>query len=406
MEESQVLIVGGGPAGLMAAEALSHCGVRVEICERMPSVGRKFLLAGRGGLNLTRQEPLELFLERFGPRRGELEAALGSFGPDAVRDWVAGLGFQTFVGTSGRVFPQDMLAAPLLRAWVSRLRRAGVRFSTGHRMVGWEPDLTLHFETPAGPRRIRPQAAILAMGGGSWSRLGSDGAWAPLLAARGVGVSRLRPANCGFEVPWTPHFRERFAGAPVKSVAARLPEGEARQGEFVVTAFGVEGSLIYLFAAALRDEIERSGSARLLLDLVPGRDLQRLERELSAPRGSRSLAEHLRRRAGIQGVKAGLVRELLVPEDLARPDRLARSLKELPLLLLAPRPLDEAISTAGGVLFEELDEHLMLRAFPGLFCAGEMLDWEAPTGGYLLTACLATGRLAGQSAARWLKASR
>ncbi len=403
MEEQKVAIVGGGPAGLMAAEALSQRGLQAEVFERMPTVGRKFLLAGRGGLNLTSGQPLDLFLERFQPPCKQLQDALRAFGPEAVRDWAAGLGIETFVGTSGRVFPLDMKAAPLLRAWVSRLRRAGVRFHPRHRWAGWSPELNLHFETPAGPRLIRPPAVILAAGGASWSRLGSDGAWVPLLADRGVGIAPLRPANCGFEVSWSPHFRERFAGTPVKSVTARLPGGEPRQGEFVVTGFGVEGSLIYPFSAALRDEIERSGSARLLLDLLPGRDLQRLERELSAPRGSRSLSEHLRRRTGIQGVQAGLVRERLSPEDLARPERLARGLKELPLVLAAPRPLEEAISTAGGVRFEELDKRFMLRGFPGLFCAGEMLDWEAPTGGYLLTGCLATGRRAGEGAADWLE---
>jgi len=402
VEEQRVAIVGGGPAGLMAAEALSQRGLGVEVFDRMPTVGRKFLLAGRGGLNLTSGQPLDLFLERFQPPCRQLQDALRAFGPEAIRHWAAGLGIETFVGTSGRVFPVDMKAAPLLRAWVSRLRRADVRFHPRHRWVGWSPGLELHFETPAGPRLIRPYAAILAAGGASWSRMGSDGAWVPMLASRGVGIAPLRPANCGFEVSWSPHFRERFAVAPVKSVTARLPGGEPRQGEFVVTGFGVEGSLVYQFSAPLRDEIESSGAASLLLDLVPGRDLQRLERELSAPRGSRSLSEHLRRRTGIQGVQAGLVRELLSPEDLTRPERLARGLKQLRLVLATPRPLDEAISTAGGVCFEELDERLMLRAFPGVFCAGEMLDWEAPTGGYLLTGCLATGRQAGEGAADWL----
>lgn len=403
VKEQTVAIVGGGPAGLMAAEALSQRGLGVEVFDRMPTVGRKFLLAGRGGLNLTSGQPLELFLDRFQPPCRQLQAALRAFGPEAIGHWAAGLGIETFVGTSGRVFPLDMKAAPLLRAWVNRLRRAGVRFHAHHRWAGWNPGLELHFETPGGPRRICPSAAILAAGGASWSRLGSDGAWVPLLADRGVGIAPLRPANCGFDVSWSPHFRERFAGVPVKSVAARIPGGEPRQGEFVITGFGVEGSLIYSFSAALRDEIERSGQARLWLDLLPGRDLPRLERELSAPRGSRSLSEHLRRRTGIQGVQAGLIRERLSPEDLARPERLARGLKQLPLVLTAPRPLDEAISTAGGVRFEELDEHLMLRGFPGLFCAGEMLDWEAPTGGYLLTGCLATGRRAGEGAADWLE---
>ena len=403
MAEQNVAIVGGGPAGLMAAEVLSQRGLGVEVFDRMPTMGRKFLMAGRGGLNLTSGQPLDLFLERFHPPCRQLRDALRAFGPEAVRHWAEGLGIETFVGTSGRVFPLDMKAAPLLRAWVNRLRRDGVRFHTHHRWVGWSPGLDLHFETPAGPRLSRPSAAILATGGASWSRLGSDGTWVPLLADQGIGVSPLRPSNCGFEVSWSPHFRERFAGVPVKSVAARIPGGKPRQGEFVVTKFGVEGSLIYSFSAALRDEIERSGQARLLLDLLPGRDLRRLEQELSSPRGSRSFSEHLRRRTGLRGVQAGLLREGLSPEELSHPERLARGLKELPLVLIAPRPLEEAISTAGGVRFEELDERLMLREIPGLFCAGEMLDWEAPTGGYLLTGCLATGRRAGEGVADWLE---
>lgn len=398
-------VVGGGPAGLMAAEALIQRGVAVHLFDRMPTVGRKFLMAGRGGLNLTHSEPLEGLLARYGSRRPRLEPLLRAFGPDDLRAWAEGLGVETFVGTSGRVFPRDMKAAPLLRNWLRRLRESGAVVHVRHRWVGWTPSGDLRFETPEGPRAVRAGVVVLALGGATWSRLGSDGAWVPVLAERGIPIETLRPANCGFEVAWTPHFRERYAGHPVKSVAAAFPRPRAaeRQGEFVITEAGVEGSLVYAFAAALRDEIDRTGTAVLHLDLVPGRGRARLEQDLATPRGSRSLAEHLRRRAGVEGVKAGLLREAFgtdLPED---PVGLAAALKAVPLRLLATRPLDEAISTAGGVAFEGLDPHLMLRALPGVFCAGEMLDWEAPTGGYLLTACFATGRAAGRAAADLLE---
>jgi len=406
MDDPTVAIVGGGPAGLMAAEALRSQGLCTAVYDQMPTVGRKFLMAGRGGLNLTHSEPLDRFVERYGPARPRLEPLLRDFGPADLREWALGLGVETFVGTSGRVFPAEMKAAPLLRRWVNRLRRQGVLFQNPYRLVGWNGALELEFETPQGRRSVAPRAVVLATGGASWMRLGSDGAWVRLLTARGVGVAPLRPANCGFEVPWSAHFRQRFSGAPVKSVAAGLPDGPLRKGEFVVTGSGVEGSLIYAFSAALRDALEQSGQAQLVLDLVPERDLERLARDLARPRGARSLAEHLRRRAGLEGVKAGLLRELASPEELTDPARLAARIKSLSLRPVATRPLDEALSTAGGVLLEDLDERLMLRAFPGVFCAGEMLDWEAPTGGYLLTACLSTGRAAGLGAAGWLTGER
>ena len=399
----RIAVVGGGPAGLMAAEALSSRGLAVDLYDRMPSVGRKFLVAGRGGLNLTHGEPLEAFLSRYGPRRQVLEPMLRAFSPEDIRRWAHDLGVETFVGTSGRVFPRDMKAAPLLRHWIHELRARGVAFHPRHRLVGWSQGL-LRFETPEGLREVQPAAAILAFGGGSWSRLGSDGAWVPTFESRGLRVAPLRPSNCGFEVAWSPHFRERFSGHPVKSVAATpgVPGWPRREGEFVVTSFGVEGSLVYAFSAPLRDEIEKTGSALLRLDLVPGRDLSRLQRDLAQGRGTRSMAEHLRRRLGLQGVKAGLARELLPPEDWKDPSLLAAGLKDVPLPLVSCRPLEEAISSAGGVDFQDLDHRLMLRAFPGVFCAGEMLDWEAPTGGYCLSACLATGRWAGVGAAEWL----
>ncbi len=411
LTERTVAIVGGGPAGLMAAEALSRGGVRVDVYDAMPSVGRKFLLAGKGGLNLTHAEPREPFLSRYGTRRARIEPLLAAFGPEALRDWARGLGIDTFVGSSGRVFPVEEKAAPLLRAWLHRLRGAGVRFHVRHRWLGWdETDAeagALRFAAPQGEQAVRADAVVLALGGGSWPQLGSDGAWVPLLMQRGVDVAALRPANCGFSIGWSEHFRTRFAGHPVKSVVASCADAAGvawrKQGEFVVTENGVEGGLIYALSAPLRDGIAARGGAVLHLDLAPGRELPRLVDELSRPRGSRSLSGHLQSRIGLKGVKVGLLRELLPAEDFADPARLAAAIKALPLRLVAPRPLAEAISSAGGVAFEAVDEHLMIRALPGVFCAGEMLDWEAPTGGYLLTACFASGRAAGLGALDWLK---
>jgi len=389
---------------------MSATGLRVDVFDAMPSVGRKFLLAGRGGLNLTHSEAPELFLSRYGARRTQVGAWLAGFGPQQLRDWAQGLGVETFVGSSGRVFPQEMKAAPLLRAWLHRLRGAGVAFHARHRWLGWDTDGALRFATPAGESKVGADATVLALGGGSWARLGSDGAWVPLLLARGVAVQPLRPANCGFDVAWSEHLRQRFAGQPVKAVRAAFvaPDGSRieREGEFLVTEHGVEGSLIYALSAPLRDGIEATGSATLQLDLAPGRTLQRLTDDLAQGRGRDSLANHLRRRAGIDGVKSALLHEFATGEDLASPTRLAAIIKALPLHLVAPRPLDEAISSAGGVDFAAVDDHLMLRALPGTFCAGEMLDWEAPTGGYLLTACFASGRAAGRGVLRRLAAAQ
>jgi uncharacterized flavoprotein (TIGR03862 family) len=399
-------VIGGGPAGLMAAEVLAQGGVRVDLYEAMPSAGRKFLLAGKGGLNITHTEPENAFVSRYGARAAQIAPLLRAFGPDALRQWVHGLGVETFVGTSGRVFPAEMKAAPLLRAWLHRLRAAGVRFHVRRRWQGWDGSGALLFATPQGEQAVHPDATVLALGGGSWARLGSDGAWVPILERSGVRVAPLRAANCGFDAGWSEHFRTRFAGQPMKSVAVELVAADGasirKDGEFVVTEHGVEGSLIYAVSAPLRDLIEATGGAVVRLDLAPGRTPQRLVGDLSKPRGNRSMANHLRARAGIEGVKAGLLRELAAPEDFADPARLAAAIKSLPLRLESPRPLDEAISSAGGVTFEALDRRLMLRDMPGVFCAGEMLDWEAPTGGYLLTACIASGRAAGLGALAWL----
>ena len=409
-------VIGGGPAGLMAAEVLAAGGARVELYDAMPSVGRKFLLAGKGGLNLTHGEALEPFLGRYGPRRDALEPMLRAFGPAELRAWAQGLGVSTFVGSSGRVFPTDMKAAPLLRAWLHRLRAAGVVFRMRHRWVGWAGEgPTLRFESPHGMVDVEADAVVLALGGASWSRLGSDGAWVPLLAQRGVDVAALRPSNCGFDVArvapdgalqpgWSEFFRSRFAGQPMKTVALamRAPDGSLfdQPGEFVVTDGGVEGSLVYTLSAHARDAIEAHGRALVHIDLLPGRSAAFVRDELARPRGSRSLATHLKSRLGIDGVKSALLYELLPREVVADAARLAEALKALPLTLVAPRPIDEAISSAGGVRFEALDDALMLRAAPGVFCAGEMLDWEAPTGGYLLSACFASGAAAGRGVLR------
>jgi uncharacterized flavoprotein (TIGR03862 family) len=402
---AMVVIIGGGPAGLMAAEAAVTAGATVELYDAMPSVGRKFLLAGKGGLNLSHSEPMESFLARYGTRRALIEPAIRSFSPPDLQAWARELGVETFVGTSGRIFPIDMNAAPLLRAWLRRLRQAGVRFCVRHRWCGWDEDGKVLFNSPQGPHSVQAYAVVLALGGGSWPHLGSDGAWIQILAEQNVPIVPLKPANCGFDVPWSGHFRTKFAGHPVKTVAGTVKTVDGimvrRMGEFVITENGVEGGLIYMLSSAARDVITTEGTATLWLDLAPDRSLQRLTEDLSRPRGKRTMATHLKCYAGIAGVKAGLLREVVSKEVLTDFLRLAAAIKSLPLTLVAPRPLEEAISTAGGVSREALDERLMLRAFPGVFCAGEMLDWEAPTGGYLLTGCLATGRLAGRAAAEW-----
>ncbi len=403
-----VAIIGGGPGGLMAAEVLAQGVEHVDLYDAMPSVGRKLLRAGKGGLNITHSEPYETFLSRYGARREQIKPLLDAFGPEDLITWVHELGIKTFVGTSGRLFPVEMKATPLLSAWLERLRKAGVNFHTRHIWRGWDAAGALCFETPQGIVTAKPDAVVLALGGGSWARLGSNGAWVPLLRQRGIQVAELRPSNCGFDVAWSEHFRTRYAGCPLKSVAVVFKaSGSAeyrRHGEFIITKNGVEGSLIYALSAALRDEISAKGSAVIHLDLAPDKELKRLINELSKPRGSRSMAKHLRSRVGIEGVKAGLLRELAPKEDFAEPARLGAAIKSLQLRLIAPRPLDEAISSAGGVVFEALDERLMVRAMPGVFCAGEMLDWEAPTGGYLLTACFSSGQAAGLGALAWLKA--
>ncbi|WP_408950118.1 TIGR03862 family flavoprotein [Lysobacter sp. Hz 25] len=411
-----LVVIGGGPAGLMAAQTARAMGVEVDLFDAMGSVGRKFLIAGKGGLNLTHGEPRPAFDRRYGARSEAVGRWLDQFDGEALREWARGFGVDTYVGTSGRVFPMDRKAAPLLRGWVRRLREDGVRFHVHHRWTGWSEDGALRFATPEGESQVRAAATVLALGGGSWPELGSDGAWAPWLSERGIDVASLQPSNCGFDIGWSPHFASRHAGAPLKPVIAHWHDeaGEhSLQGECVITATGIEGSLIYALSAGLRDRIAAHGEAVLRLDLAPGRELDRLQRDFAQPRRGRSVGEHLRRQTGLDGVKAALVFEVLGKDGLNDPAVVAQTIKRLPLRLLRARPIAEVISSAGGVRLEALDSQLRLRApaegdstleasKPAIFCAGEMLDWEAPTGGYLLTACFASGLIAGRAAARYL----
>lgn len=403
-----VAVIGGGPAGLMAAEVLCQGGIKVDLFDAMPSVGRKFLMAGKGGMNITHSEPLHSFAKRYGTREKNIAPLLDKFNPEALREWIRTLGIETFVGSSGRVFPLEMKAAPLLRAWLHRLREAGVSFHMRHRWLGWDEHNALRFTTQDAEKSVQADAVILALGGGSWARLGSDGLWVPLLEQRGIPVAALKPANCGFDTHWSEHFSSRFAGEPVKTVVLSYTDTAGiehrKQGEIMITASGIEGGLIYALSAGLRDRITDNGNIQVYLDLLPDKDEQRVINEIAHPRGSRSIASHLQSRLGLKGVKAGLLRELVSAEVYADPKRLGTAIKHLPLTLVASRSLDEAISSAGGVAFEALDDQLMICSLPGVFCAGEMLDWEAPTGGYLLTACFASGKAAGFGALNWLKA--
>lgn len=435
-QSPSVAIVGAGPAGLMAAQVLSAAGLEVHVYDAMPSVGRKFLLAGLGGLNLTHAEPLEQFVTRYGERSAACTPWLQTFGPQAVREWAQGLGIDTFVGTSQRVFPTDMKAAPLLRAWLHRLRHPAqgtpVTFHMRHRwrgqLQGSDPApsptqaetplaqaFTLTFDTPHGPHTAHADAVVLALGGGSWARLGSDGAWQAWLPPQGIDVAPLRPSNCGFDVQvndrlgWSEHFASRFAGEAFKSVQLSFTDSLGQQfkrkGEFVATATGIEGSLIYAASALLREEIERAGHATLHLNLRPEWSAERVLAEVSHPRGSKSLSSHLKSRLNLNNLQLGLLHEVLSKEAMHLPTQLAHTLQHLPITVCATRPLDEAISSAGGVRLEALGPDLMSTAQPGLFCAGEMLDWEAPTGGYLLTACLASGFLAATGLLAYVQAA-
>ena len=394
----------------MAAETARAAGIEVHVFEAKGSVGRKFLIAGKGGLNLTHSETRPGFDARYRERAAAVGTWLDDFDANALRAWARDFGVETYVGSSGRVFPIDRKAAPLLRGWVRRLRDNGVQFHVQHRWLGWDARGALRFSTPHGEALFDADAAVLAMGGGSWPQLGSDGAWVAALAARGIDVAPLKPANCGFDIGWSDFLAQRHAGAPLKPVVAHWQDcaghEHSLQGECVLTETGIEGSLVYAIAADLRDVIERDGETTLHLDLVPGRDLPRLQQDLAKPRNGRSLGEHLRRQAGIDGAKSALLHEVLDKPALQDMARVAATLKRLPLRLLRARPMDEAISTAGGVRLQAMGDDLMLRDLPGVFCAGEMLDWEAPTGGYLLTACFASGLRAGRGAVAWLQSRR
>jgi uncharacterized flavoprotein (TIGR03862 family) len=400
-----VAVIGAGPAGLMAAETLVREGMTVQVYEAKPSVGRKFLMAGRGGLNITHSESLDKFVTRYGARAAEIGRMLEQFDAEALRAWVHALGIETFVGSSGRVFPHEMKAAPLLRAWMHRLRIQGVQFLMRHRWLGWDDTQQLRFETPRGEITTTPDATVLALGGGSWARLGSDGAWWPWLKELGVPLSPLLPTNGGFETTWSAHFLEKCAGEPIKTVAFRIEGSKAAplRGECVVTQHGLEGGAIYALSAALRDRILSRGNVTLLLDLLPDHSPQRVLDEVSRARGTRSMSSHLRTRLGLQGVRAALLRERLSVEVFNDPQKLAFGIKNLPIVLSACRPIDEAISTAGGVQFEGMTEHGMLKNLPGVFCAGEMLDWEAPTGGYLLNGVMASGQATAKGLLAWLE---
>lgn len=401
MPGREIAIIGGGPAGLMAAEVLSSAGHAVTVYEAMPTVGRKFLLAGKSGLNITHAEDYAAFRTRFGKASATLRPALDAFTPQDVRDWAAGLGTETFVGSSNRVFPTTMKASPLLRAWLKRLEAQGVKILTRHRWIGFE-DEKLLIEAPARRFAVEADAVLLALGGASWPKPGSDSAWTGWLADKGIRIAPLRPANCGFDVRWSDIMRQGFAGAPLKSVTATSAAGTF-SGEFVISRHGIEGSLVYAHSAALRDGLEKDGHAELVVDLIPGRHLERIAGDLARQDRKASFSTRLRKGAGIEGVKLALIRELVPPADLTDPARLARHIKALPIPLLRPRPIEEAISSAGGITFDTIDTNYMLDMLPGTFVAGEMLDWEAPTGGYLLTACLATGRAAARGIIDWLE---
>ena len=400
-----VAVIGAGPAGLMAAEVLANGGASVTVYDAMPSAGRKLLMAGRGGLNLTHSEPLPQFMARYGDAAARLSSAIDAFPPDALRAWSEGLGQPTFIGSSGRVFPQAFKASPLLRAWLRRLDASGVRLALRHRWAGWDDDGRLLFATPQGQATVKADAAVLALGGASWPRLGSDGHWVDLLTQRGVSIAPLRPANCGFMVAWSEKFSERFAGQPLKNVELRFGANTVRS-EAMISRNGIEGGAIYALASVLRDEIVRTGQATLRLALRPDLDQRRLLERLTKPRSKQSFATYLRKAAGLAPVAIGLLYEsaLVAKIDLPRlpPADLAVRINDVQIGLTGTTGLDRAISTAGGVALDELDDAFMLRRLPGVFAAGEMLDWEAPTGGYLLQASFATGAAAGRGALAFL----
>jgi uncharacterized flavoprotein (TIGR03862 family) len=404
-EKQHIAVIGAGPAGLMAAEVLTQGGAQVTVYDAMPSAGRKLLMAGRGGLNLTHSEPLPQFLARYREAEPRLKVAIEAFSPERLREWSAALGQRTFVGSSGRVFPEAFKASPLLRAWLRRLDATGVRLVLRHRWTGWDDNGCLLFAIPEGPETIDVRATVLALGGASWPRLGSDGRWAEILAAKGVAVSPLRPANSGFVVAWSDIFRDRFEGQPLKGVALTFGEKTIR-GEAIVTRGGIEGGAIYALSAELREAISASGEAVLHIALRPDLAAGNLVARLSAPRGKQSFSNFLRKAAQLSPLAIGLLQESAKASGVSlsslTPDHLAARIDAVPVRLEGATPIARAISTAGGISFDELDHDFMIRRLPGIFAAGEMLDWEAPTGGYLLQASFATGAAAGRGALKWL----
>lgn len=405
IQHKRIIIIGGGPAGLIAAQELIQTGAQVDLFDAMPSVGRKFLQAGKGGMNLTHSDPFDIFVGRYRQREEQICPLLHRFDATALRQWAHDLGFETFVGSSGRVFPTDMRAAPLLRTWLQKLKESGVRFHMRHRWIGWTDSQTLQFETPTDTVTYQADAVLLALGGGSWPHLGSDGKWIPTLSDQDVEIAPLKAANCGFECDWSEAFKAQFAGTPVKTVIGQFTNAQGlsteRQGEFVITERGIEGSLIYVFAADLRDQLIEQGHVALTLDLLPTKSEAEI-RTILKNRGSKSLSSQLKGKLHIDGVKAGLLKECLSKEQFLDPDALAKAIKSFQLPLQRTTPMEEAISTAGGICFNELTPELMLKKCPGIFCAGEMLDWEAPTGGYLLTGCFASGVVAADGIRAWL----
>ncbi len=395
---SEIAIIGAGPAGLMAAQVLSDAGYAPTVFDAKPSAGRKFLQAGRGGLNLTHAEEFSLFVSRYFEAQAFLKATLEAFTPTDIRSWAQNLGFETYIGSSGKVYPVDKKAAPLLRAWLRRLKENSTQFKMKHRLVNWSKDIW-QFQTPDGLKNYSFDAVILAFGGASWPHLGATGYWTTILKNKGLQISPLKPANMGFNVTYSKLFKEKFAGTPLKNVelSFRDVNGKihSKLGELLVSEYGVEGSLIYTYSKLLREKIEQHSPITVHLDLFPHRSQNKLEQQLSAPHGKQSLSAFWKR-LGLSGVKASLLREVLAKESLNEPELVAQRLKNFPLCLESYRPIKEAISTAGGLKFENLDENLMLKEFPGVFCVGEMLDWEAPTGGYLLTAVMGQGKQAAQ----------
>ena len=402
----KIAIIGGGPAGMMAAEHLAVHDLDVTLFEGKPAVLRKFLVAGKGGLNLTRSEDFQVFLSRYGDHAAEFEPYLRTFGPEQVQTWANNTGSSTFVGSSGKVFPREFQSVSLRRNWIDRLLQFGVCFQVNHHWVGWNDQQELLFQTKNGVTSFQANAVVLALGGASWPTTGSDGSWVSNLTERSINIVPFSPSNCGFNINWSSHFRDRFQGVPVKTVILQTHFTDQpqyhRRGEFIITNYGVEGSLIYFFSANIRNEILKNNQATIFLDLAPDWSTAMLESKLSQPRGSRTLSSHIKKNIGIEGVKAGLLWEFVPRSIMEDPVSLARTIKSLPIPLLSPRPIEEAISSAGGIHFSELDDQLMIKKLPGVFCAGEMLDWEAPTGGYLLTGCLTTGIAAAKGVLNWL----